>query len=762
MLQLDFAYREHPVLLHFQWRDHEDLLARFKKIDRDLMAAYAAMVKAEIVRRQPPLDGPAAGQTAFLRRELAKQRRHAPLRKLFQNSGNVILGLTPCLLMSPLSVATFLAKDAVHFDVVVFDEASQMPAEDAMGAILRGDQLVVAGDPKQLPPTRFFERSLDADDAEDVEDDEPLESVLGDCQASEMQRCRLLWHYRSKHESLIAFSNAEFYENELITFPSLHAAPPVGTGVRLDFVADGVYDRGRTRTNRREAQRVAQLVERHIDKYGNFRTLGVIALSTAQEAAIEEEILRLLVRRPDLEPLLKGGDEPFFVKPLENVQGDERDTIIISVGYGRGPDGNVSLNFGPLNIQGGERRLNVAVTRARWELVLVSSIQAHDIDDTKTEQMGPKLLKRYLAFARDGRLAMESAAPRGESESPFEVAVWEAITDAGHEADRQVGCSNYRIDIAVKDPATPGRYLLGVECDGAMYHSSRVARDRDRLRQQVLEGHGWKIHRIWSTDWVRDRQGALDRLLRRIEALRSDSDVEIDEDEPPEDGVSPVTEDVDTDVVGEEPGAVDEEVSAYEWLPPATSGSSSDPYYGLIDSFSEMAFKPHPQSALYGWPPVDMGKDIAAIVAQEGPIHRELLTQRVARMFGVQHTGSNIADIISVQIDKAVRAGTVVKKGVWFWPENQSTVKPRRPGPNTSLRNIKYVPPEEMDGAAVIVAGLSNGISRKDLVREIARLLSYQRTGALIDTAVNQAIERLIKDGRLVESRRFRPGGVLR
>src|SRR5438034_1093224 len=282
------------------------------------MKTYAEMVRAGIMERQPNVNGPAVGQVGFLRRELAKQRRHAPLRKLFEQAGGVIVGCTPCLLMSPLSVATYLPKDSVHFDVVIFDEASQMPAEDAAGAILRGKQLIVAGDPKQLPPTRFFQRALE-EEGDYAEELEPLESVLDDCRAASMQRCPLEWHYRSRHESLIAFSNAAF-----------------------------------------------------------------------------------------------------FVKPLETVQGDERDSIIITVGFGRDATGNLALNFGPVNLEGGERRLNVAFTRARWELILIASIQAHDIDESRVQKSGPRVLKRYLAFAKEGCLPPETAAPTGESESPFE------------------------------------------------------------------------------------------------------------------------------------------------------------------------------------------------------------------------------------------------------------------------------------------------------------------------------------------------------
>ena len=629
-IQLDAVYEQLPRLRKFQWRDHEQLVREFQELDRQLMKTYASLVQAAVMDRQPTLDGPAAGQVGFLRRELAKQKKHAPLRKLFRESGGVILDLTPCLLMSPLSVATFLPKDAIQFDLVIFDEASQVPSEEAIGAVLRGRQLVVAGDAKQLPPTRFFERNLSDDGDEDDENQAPLDSLLQDCDASGMQSCRLLWHYRSKHESLISFSNAEFY-GDLITFPAPASIVQFGIGVRLEYIADGIYDRGNSRTNRREAQEVALLVEQHCDRWGLKRSLGVIALSTAQEAAINEEVERLLLRRPDLEPLLqRTNEEPFFVKPLENVQGDERDSIIISICYGKDAAGNLSLNFGPINMQGGEKRLNVAITRARWELTVVSSILAHDIDESRTQSIGPKLLRRYLAFARDGRLPLGTAAPAGESESPFERAVWDALRARGMEVDRQVGTSRYRIDLAIKDPQNPGRYILGVECDGATYHSSAVARDRDRLRQQILEGLGWKLHRIWSTDWIRDPKGCLLRLVQRIDELKS----------------SPVSIPNADHVVAEIVRNTTATKHSVEPVPPEEE--PADPYAGhpKIGVFQETPTSFRPKEEFYSNGPL-VEDDILRVVHSEGPIHEELLVRRVARMFQLMRAGHLVESRVS-------------------------------------------------------------------------------------------------------------------
>ncbi len=736
MIQLDAIYDQVPQLRTFQWQDHEQLVREFQKLDRELMGTYANVVQAIVIDRQPSLDGPAAGQVGFLRKQLAKQRKHAPLRKLFQESGEIILDLTPCLLMSPLSVATFLPKDAVRFDVVIFDEASQVPSEEATGAIMRAKQLIVAGDTKQLPPTRFFERSHDDEDQDDDGAQDPLDSLLEDCDASGMQSCRLLWHYRSKHEDLISFSNAEFYGNDLTTFPAPNTQARMGIGVHLEHVPDGVYDRGHSRTNRREARRVAELVGRHCDTWGVKRSIGVIALSTAQETAINEEMERLLIDRPDLEVLLKSGsEEAFFVKPLENVQGDERDTIIISIGYGKDAAGLLSLNFGPINFQGGEKRLNVAVTRARWELVVVSSILAHDIDESRVQSIGPKLLRRYLAFAVEGRLPVETTAPTGESESPFEVAVWQALQARGINVDRQVGSSRYRIDMAIKDSERPGRYLLGVECDGATYHSSAVARDRDRLRQQVLEGLGWKIHRIWSTDWLRDQKGCLLRLLQRIEELKG---------LPEQVAPTPLRiEEVPRESFTAESNGQGEAI--------LNDGAQADPYDGNpeIGNFCETPPKFRRKEEFYVNDAM-VEADILNIVQREGPIHEELLVRRVARTFQLMRTGHQVESRISAQIKVACRKHKTYQKGKFVWIEGIESVAPRRPTSGGKLRDIEHVPPEELESASLLVVRLTHGITESELAGETARVLGYLRITDNIRSMALKTVKKLHKSGALV------------
>jgi very-short-patch-repair endonuclease len=463
-----------------------------------------------------------------LLREVHKKRRHLPLRKLFAALPRVLPRLKPCIMMSPLAVSTYLESPDLIFDLVIFDEASQVRPHDAICAIYRGRQLLVAGDQKQLPPTRFFERSFE-DGSED--DDEALtdyESVLDVCCTLGLPRRRLRWHYRSRREALIAFANHHLYDNELVTFPSVLDTDE-NPAITYEYVADGRWRSGKGGGfNAVEAKRTAELVLEHFRLHPE-QSLGVIAFSLRQQMRILDELEKLRREHPEWEQFFQEDrDEPFFVKNLENVQGDERDVIFLSVGYGPDDNGKVAMRFGPLNRQGGERRLNVAVTRARARMTVVSSIRAQDLDIARSSAEGVRLLRAYLDFAERGTTSLPSKIAADGSrgcDSAFEQEVFEELTRRGLTVLTQVGCSGFRVDLAVVDPQAPDRYLLGVECDGAAYHGSATARDRDRLRQEVLQSLGWRLCRVWSADWIRDREGQVRRVLSAVErAQRGERD----------------------------------------------------------------------------------------------------------------------------------------------------------------------------------------------------------------------------------------------
>jgi very-short-patch-repair endonuclease len=422
-------------------------------------------------------------------------------------------------MMSPLAVSTYFESDAAKFDVVIFDEASQVRPFDAIGAIYRGKQLIVAGDQKQLPPTTFFDR-LAVDDSTDPDEEEAenltdFESILDVCCVKGLPRKRLRWHYRSKREPLISFSNHHFYSNELITFPSVQDADGTGA-VDFEYVEDGCWKAGSSGGyNLREAEHTAQLIIEHFSRDPK-KTLGVITFNQKQQLAVLDQLNFLRRHRPELDSFFdEERDDAFFVKNLENVQGDERDVIFLSMGYGRDTNNNFAMRFGPLNRQGGERRLNVAVTRAKDHVKMIASVKSHDIDLNRTKSVGARMLKHYLEYAEHGVGVLGAEAtelPGDDFDSPFEREVAAELRRQGFDTRTQIGCSGFRIDLALVHPEHPGKYVLGVECDGATYHSSATVRDRDRLRQAVLESLGWHICRIWSTDWVRNPQRQIERV----------------------------------------------------------------------------------------------------------------------------------------------------------------------------------------------------------------------------------------------------------
>lgn len=523
-LWLDYAYNKMPILKEFQITQHNKMIEDFKQHDLKQIEINSSRVHELLTRNKEFYIENIAYKTAeiaILRREIQKQKRHKPIRRLFAEIPELLLTLKPCMMMSPLSVSQFIDPNKLKFDLIIFDEASQLRPEDAIGSFIRGKQVIIAGDDKQLPPTSFFSQQIEIDDEFIDEEDEDLyenfESILDECLLF-MPQISLKWHYRSKQESLIAFSNREIYNNELYTFPN--SIQGEHDGVSLVYVEDGVYDRGRSNRNIKEAEKVAQLVFEHI-KRSPERSLGVIAFSEKQQEVIRDKIDEMREKHPEFEQFFSEEYfEPFFVKNLENVQGDERDTIIISIGYGKDENGVLHYNFGPLNKDGGERRLNVAITRARKEIKVVSSILDIDLDDSKLKKRGPRLLKAYLAFARNkGNFIYSTEVNNADFDSPFEEDVYNMLQKRGLELRKQVGCSGYRIDIAVVDPEKPGRYILGIECDGATYHSSKTARDRDRLRQSVLESLGWKIVRIWSQDWVKRKKEITDEIVKLVKEI---------------------------------------------------------------------------------------------------------------------------------------------------------------------------------------------------------------------------------------------------
>ena len=500
-------FHQEQELALFNGVFHNQTLEQFKGLDSERIELTRHAVAAAHHQRMQ------SANRGFL------MGRPPPLRKLITEHGEDIQKIKPVFMMSPISVAQFLEPGKIEFDLLLIDEASQVRPEDALGAVARSKQMVIVGDDKQLPPTTFFDTLLSNDDGS-TEDSQSIDvdSVLELGMKQNLPQPMLRWHYRSRHHSLIAISNHEFYDDRLY-IPINPEKNPTDRGLQFRHVPDGIYDRGGSATNRREAQVVADAVMDHA-RTCRDKTLGVGAFSISQRNAIMDELEVRRRKEPNLEPFFSTArSDPFFVKNLESIQGDERDVIFISVGYGKDQNGHMTMNFGPLSAQKGERRLNVLITRARERCEVFSSITADDINVVQTTGRGPSAFKAFLKYAQTGCLETVAAA-RNDYDSEFEKAIARAIEQQGFEVHSQVGVAGFFIDLAVVDPEKPGRYLLGIECDGASYHSSVSARDRDRLRQEVLEKQGWIIHRIWSTDWFNQPANQLRETMDAIERAK--------------------------------------------------------------------------------------------------------------------------------------------------------------------------------------------------------------------------------------------------
>ena len=451
-------------------------------------------------------------QTTLVKREAGKKRRHLSVRQMVHKAPEVLCALRPCWMMSPLQVAEMIPAEANLFDVVIFDEASQIPPAEAIGALARARQIVVAGDDRQLPPTSFFKNHHDMDDDDDQDMDlaHDVESILDAVKILSIKEWMLKWHYRSRDGRLIAFSNNHIYDKSLTIFPGTIQESPL-TFHQLDLPP---ITGTSTISHPTEVENVVDLILDHARQHSN-ESLGVITFGLRHADNIEEGLRRRLSDENDqslVEFFSENRSEPFFVKNIERVQGDERDVIILSIGYHKGAGGNLRLNFGPLNKEGGERRLNVAATRARSKIHVVAGFSHHDIDPKRSASRGVELLRQYLEFAASGGTAMGGRVS-GEPLNPFEMNVKQQLEKRGIPVTPQYGVSGYRLDFACGHPERPGRMVLAIEADGASYHSTPTARERDRLRQQVLESLGWRFHRIWSTDWFSDREKQADLAL---------------------------------------------------------------------------------------------------------------------------------------------------------------------------------------------------------------------------------------------------------
>lgn len=720
------ALEQSPILNELSDLDRHKLVVEFAELENNHFDDNVFTILAHHLGQVP--QG-AQGEMKVIRGELGKRRSHIALRKLFSSAPNAIRRIKPVLLMSPISVAQFLEPGLHSFDLLVMDEASQVRPEDALGAIARARQIVVVGDQKQLPPTSFFDRLI-GDAKEDEHDDDSeellggaaklgeLESVLSLCEARGLGSRMLEWHYRSRDPSLIRVSNREFYKDGLILPPSpLQDNPDYG----LCFTkVDGAYDRGGKRDNRREGEAIVERVCEHARQSPKL-SLGVVTFSSAQRNLITE--LLELARRQDSqldEFLREGKSEDFFVKNIENVQGDERDVILVSVGYGPIVPGGAltSMSFGPVNGDGGERRLNVLFTRSRLRCEIFASFDPSAMDLSRVSREGPRVLKRFLEFAQSGQLS--DIEITGEpADSPFEEDVADEIKKLGFIADNQVGSAGFRIDLGVRDPESPGTYILAVECDGATYHSALWARERDRLRQEVLEHLGWRFHRIWSTDWFYNRASEIRRLQSALEKARSDFKTGIEIQGSNEFIPALATEPKRSTI--EIPEIVERQMPAYV----------------RANVYASKSHEPHQVHSSV------LAELVEKIVEAEGPIHQEEVARRVAESFGKERSGSRINKISLSALRRARQYSDTLRDSDSFWYTIDQLNRPpvrNRAGEQGTVLKASSISLMEIREALKIAREDNAGGSEEDLVRTAAHLLGFKRVGPDLNTRLNDGL----------------------
>ena len=711
-------------------------IEQYKRLDREWADLSRQEAFCRLASRVPNFTREAAqsSELGILQRNIRSGGRGVSIRKLFDQIPNLLPRLCPCMLMSPISAAQYLDPKREPFDIVVFDEASQLPTCKAVGVLARGKDAIIVGDPKQMPPTSFFAtNTVDEDNLEE----EDLESILDDCLALNMPQSHLLWHYRSRHESLIAFSNSRFYENKLFTFPSVNDRE---SKVRLVHV-DGVFDRGKTRTNQAEARAVVEeLKRRYGDPVLSAQSVGVVTFNISQQHLIDDLLTEACAEDPELEKWAFDREEPLFIKNLENVQGDERDVILFSIGFGPDESGKLFMNFGPLNRDGGWRRLNVAVSRARCEMTVFSTLRADLLDLNRTRAEGVAALRGFLEYAEGGAALPEEAdaQPYKGSDSGIVGSICNALREEGYETDVSVGRSEYRIDIGVIDPDDPNQYILGIMLDGESYGAAKTTRDREITQISVLGGLGWRILRIWCMDWWDNRGKELKKILQALREIRGGGkdpgslDRAEGDAKPREDTKS-----------REAAAKADEADATVEAAPDQTSA----PKIGIVPTYQAavLPVKILPADLFVEpWNTKEIQSKIRLVIEAEAPISFSLLAKRVVQSYGIARAGSRIQGHFHAILERMHLKTTAQEDAVFYWKEDQDPetyIGLRAGGEGENRRDVRDLPVQEVANAVYTVLYEQVSMGQEDLLRETAKKLGYTRLGGNVLAALALGIE---------------------
>jgi len=766
-----------PVLNGFTGISFNEKIMQFKKMDEEFMELTRHEMVYQLTSKLPsPQDSVEINKELnILRRAISSNGRGISIRSLFEQIPEVLTKLCPCMLMSPISAAQYLQAENDLFDIVIFDEASQLPTCKAVGVLARAKNAVIVGDPNQMPPTSFFAGNMVDEDNLDIED---LDSILDDCLALGMPSAYLRWHYRSRHESLIAFSNQEFYENSMLTFPSVNDRE---RKVRMRKI-DGFFDRGKTRVNVNEAKAIVEEIKR---RYQNpelrKQSIGVVTFNISQQTLIEDMLQEEYQKDVKFDQWANTGEESLFVKNLENVQGDERDIILFSVAFGPNAEGKMSLNFGPLNKNGGWKRLNVAVSRARSEMVVFTSMTADMINLKRTKAKGVEALRDFLEFAQKGQLQSENIEENMEERQGIKEHICQTLNEHGYKYQISVGHSKFKIDIAVMNPYNEEEYLLGIMLDGESYRQSSNTKDREVAQINVLKGLGWDIYRIWTMDLWDNKEKELKKL---IECLNHKKEAAYDVCAKEEVSTEETEFIKDSVYVGNSESIKDSEIEDTKKIkdipvqdqePKITKHFAEQdhvikPNMNLAKQNQDVESLYHKESYISAdLIMTDISTDeyvqsknkkmitekIQQIIDTEAPVSYDTLVKKTLRAFNIARSSHKTLEATQKAL-KAANTKMNKQQGIkFYWRKDQdpSAYYSFREDKNTNTRrSANDICQQELKNAVCMTLLEKGRIKKEDLIKATIQTMGYARSSNVLTSAVERGLKYGQNTGEIVET----------
>ncbi|WP_153800460.1 DUF3320 domain-containing protein [Foetidibacter luteolus] len=717
----------HEPLNMFNAGLFESKIEQYKTIAAQFRHLTMQELRVKLAARLPntTVEAMQSSEIGILQKAIRNRGRGMSIRRLFDQVPTLLPRIAPCMLMSPISVAQYFTVDANHFDLVIFDEASQLPTCEAVSALARARQAIVVGDPRQMPPTSFFSTNKTDEENMEVED---LESILDDCLSLSVPSRYLLRHYRSRHESLIAFSNSNYYENKLLSFPS---ADDLNRKVKYQHVP-GYYDKGKTRTNRFEADAIVQYIRQHYSDANKRKlSLGVVTFSQTQQNLVEDKLQELFMADAALEQVANEAAEPLFIKNLENVQGDERDIILFSVGYAPDEEGKMSMNFGPLNRNGGWRRLNVAVTRARYEMHVFATLRADQVDLSRTAAEGVAGLKGFLQFAEKGHLALRQQDVQAALHTRhLSDAIGLRLEAKGLQLKKHIGTSGFKIDIGIIHPHKPDEYILGIVVDGHYYYHARTANDREMVMPTVLKALGWNICRVWSIDWHEHADTIINSIEERVRELLLQP-AATEETPKPEPAPAPVFSPVKDDI------AVATEITIISRQRPYIPHALTPVAYASSETMYDIRHRDR------------IKQQIQMLVDAEEPISKSWLYKKLLQAWNTSRAGARLDRHLEEIISEMPLHQTIHHQPFYWSAQSGPATLAHYRSNDTERRNIEDIAPEEIMVALLELVQHNLSIEEDELLRWLARSFSFAKVGKQIDVQLRYTIELAEKHGKV-------------